>query len=394
MPTLLTGLDRLVETEFAALRGLRVGLFSNPSAVDAGLRSAYHLFAEAARRGWLTLGALFGPEHGFAAAAADGAAVASGYDSATGAPIYSLYGQGYKPTPAMLADLDLIVCDIQDVGVRFYTYIWSISYLMEAAGEAGLAVLILDRPNPLGGLRIDGPLLEPGLASFVGRFPIPLQHGLTLAELAKLINAEYNPTPAPLTTLACTGWARANTWPNTGRLWVATSPNMPHPSTVMQYPGACLVEGTILSEGRGTALPFEIVGAPFIEGQRLADSLNGLGLPGVLFREHTFQPTSSKWAGQSCGGAQVHPTDSALFEPLPTWLAVIAQIRRLYADQFAWLPPYADNRYGFDKLVGDTRTRLLLEQDAPLAEITGPWAETAAIFRQQSHLYTEGYSEQ
>jgi len=345
------GIDQLVANDFAPLKGLRVGLFTNLSAVDSRLIPTYDLFRLSDA---VQLVALFSPEHGLAGAAADGVQVASGIDIKSGVPIYSLYGESYRPTPAMLADVDIIVCDIQDIGVRYYTFLWTITHILEACGEYGVRVMLLDRPNPLGN-HMDGSGLEPEQASLVGRYPIPIQHGMTLGELVSMINALWNPTPAELTIIPYEG---EPTW----KLFVPPSPNMPHLVTAQHYPGACLIEGTTLSEGRGTALPFEIVGAPGLDSWELATQLNALDLPGVRFRPHQFQPTASKHTGQLCGGVQVHILDAQVYRPLLVWLHVIRQMR----PYFEWLPH-------FDRLIGDTSTRQKLDAGISVDEITSEW---------------------
>ncbi|MBN1565422.1 MAG: DUF1343 domain-containing protein, partial [Anaerolineae bacterium] len=342
---------------------------SNPSGVDRNLRRTRDILWQAPE---VNLVALFSPEHGFAAAAPDAAKVASMADPQTGLPIYSLYGETYRPTEAMLQNVDVIVCDLQDVGVRFYTYVWTVSYILDAAGEYGVEVVILDRPNPLGGNTIAGPLIDEPYLSFVGRFPIPISHGLTLGELAQMVNAIWNPQPAKLTVIPCAGWSRSMTWDDTGLPWIPPSPAMPHDSTVQQYPGACLIEGTQLSEGRGTALPFEVVGAPWINAVQLADHLNAQQWPGVVFRPHTFMPTDSKWRGAMCHGVQVHITDMAVWRPIAVWLGVIREICLLYSDQFAWLPPQstgveAGEFHHFDRLVGSDTVRHQIDAGVALA---------------------------
>lgn len=390
--TVLTGLERLVRDEFAPLAGRRVGLLTNPSAVDRALRSAYRLFAQTQS---VTLAALFGPEHGFAGSAADGAPVDHAVDPRTGCPIYSLYGETQRPTPAMLRGLDVLVVDIQDIGVRYYTFAWTVTHLLEAAGEHGVPVVILDRPNPWGGDSIAGPLLERSHASLVGRFPIPVQHGLTLGELATLVNALWNPTPAELQVIPCEGWRRAMRWPETGLPWVPPSPAMAHLSTLWHYPGACLVEGTTLSEGRGTALPFEITGAPWLDAEALADRLNADGWAasmGAGFRPLSFEPTDSKWAGQPCQGVQVHILDAARWRPLEVWLGVIITIRALDPQHFAWLPPVSEGAvYHFDRLIGGPWMRKEIEAGVesglPVGAILGrfaaEWLDDAHAFELQ-----------
>ena len=340
----------------------------------------------------MNLVALFSPEHGIAAAAPDAAKVASIRDSHTGLPIHSLYGATYRPTAEMLAEIDVIVCDLQDVGVRFYTYVWTVSHILEAAGEYGIEVVILDRPNPLGGLTVSGPLIDEEFISFVGRFPIPIRHGLTLGELAQMVNDNWNPYPATLTIVPCAGWVRAMTWADTGLPWVSPSPAMPHYSTVQHYSGACFVEGTRLSEGRGTALPFEVVGAPWINAAALADHLNEQRWEGTVFRSHTFMPTDSKWRDEICHGVQVHVVDRAAWHPLEVWLGVIREIRALYPDQFEWLPPQsagveAGDVYHFDRLLGSDTVRHHIDAGVPLSEVMAGWDDSCRDFDQQRAPY-------
>lgn len=395
----LTGLDRLIRDEFAPLAGRRVGLLTNPSAVDRSLRSAYRRFAEASN---ITLAALFGPEHGFAGMAADGAPVEDAVDPRTGVPLYSLYGANMRPNGAMLRDLDVLVIDLQDIGVRYYTYVWTATHVLEAAGEHGVPVVILDRPNPLGGEVVGGPLLEKAYSSLVGRFPVPIRHGLTLGELAQMANALWNPTPAEVEVITCEGWRRAMTGDETGLPWVPPSPAMPQLATLWHYPGACLVEGTNLSEGRGTALPFEIAGAPWIDPEALVDHLRGEtwgAAFGAGFRPHTFQPVDSKWAGQACQGVQVHILDRARWRPLEAWLGVLITIRARYPERFEWLPSYAADAegavYHFDRLIGGAWMRKEIEAGVRagqgagtiLGRFAAEWLDDAHAFELQRQPY-------
>jgi len=383
-----TGLEQLVSEHFALLAGKRPGLMTNPSAVDRTFQSTYDLFRIAPA---INLQALFGPEHGFAAAAPDATQIANATDPKTGLPVYSLYGKVYRPTPEMLENIDVLVCDIQDLGVRFYTYVWTVSYVLEACGEAGVEVMILDRPNPLGD-RVAGPALAPDYASFVGRFDIPIQHGMSLGEMAQMINGEWNPTPAKLTVVPCVGWQRELQWEETGLPFVTTSPAIPDLTTVLHYPGSCLIEGTTLSEGRGTALPFQVIGAPYIDGAALAEQLNMLDFPGVRFRPHAFLPTDSKHAGTTCYGVQAHITDRESYRPIETWLGVLNTIRHAYPDDFGWLgigQEYYERGklLHFDRLIGSDQPRLLIEQGADLKEITADWAQNSETFRQRREPY-------
>lgn len=369
-----SGIDRLVDEKFAAVRGLRVGLFTNPSAVNRDLATTYDLFRLSDA---VNLTCLFNPEHGFSGAVADGVSVHSGIDVQTGLPVHSLYGASYRPTAEMLADVDVLVCDIQDIGIRYYTFLWTTTHVLEACGEYGIPVILLDRPNPLGGLKVCGGGLEPELASLVGRFSIAIQHGMTLAEAASMINERWNPHPAEVRVVTCDGWRRGMTWEQTGRPFVPPSPNMAHLSAVQQYAGACLIEGTTLSEGRGTPLPFEIAGAPGVDGWALAQQLNALNLAGVRFRSHQFQPSASKHAGELCGGLQVHITETQSFDALGVWLHVLLAMR----PYFDWLPAH------FDRLIGDSHTRELIDRGESVTTIMGQWEAFRSDFEQQRQPY-------
>lgn len=376
-----SGLDVLSQQRFGALRGVRAGLMTNPSAISRDLASAYHILT---RTPEVDIAALFAPEHGFAGAAPDAETIRHQTDRRTGVPIYSLYGDTYRPSADMLREIDVLVCDIQDIGVRYYTFAWTVTHILEAAGAHGVRVMILDRPNPLGGAQVAGPLLAPHLASFVGRVPVPVIHGLTLGELAQMFNALWNPTPAELVVIPCAGWQRRQPWAQTGLMWVPPSPNMPQLSTLQQYPGACLIEGTTLSEGRGTALPFEVVGAPWMDGDLLADALNGAGWGGVRFRPHSFRPSASKWAGADCQGVQVHITDAAQWRPLQTWLGIIRTIHDLYPQDFGWLPlPTETGVYHFDRLIGAEIYRQHIDQGRALDDLVAGWEADCQQFRQQ-----------
>jgi uncharacterized protein YbbC (DUF1343 family) len=380
------GIDVLQADDFALLKNRRVGLMTNPSGVDGRLRSTYRILAESDQA---NLVALFSPEHGFAGAVADGEKVGSMVDRRTGIPVHSLYGETYRPTEAMMADLDVMVCDIQDIGARYYTFLWTVTHILEAAGEFGVEVMIFDRPNPLGGVVVEGGPLDAELASLVGRYSIPIRHGMTLGELAQMMNEQWNPHPSELSVVKCEGWNRGMMWDETGLVWVPPSPNMPHFSTAMQYTGACLIESTRLSEGRGTPLPFEIVGAPFIDGEDLAEVLNGQGWDGVKFRPITFMPTSSKWQGEYCGGVQVHVVDDwSAFRAIETWLGIIREIRLMYADDFQWLPPYIEGgMYHFDRLVGLTDVRQKIDIGVSVEGLTAGWDEFCREFERLREPY-------
>ncbi|MDZ4768185.1 MAG: DUF1343 domain-containing protein [Chloroflexota bacterium] len=382
-----TGIDRLL-SDPTPIAGRRVGLLTNPSGVTRDLVPTLDAFRAATE---CTLGAIFSPEHGIAAVARDGEHVASTVDPISGAPIHSLYGATMTPTLEMLRGLDVLVCDIQDIGVRYYTYFWTLTHVLEGAGAASVPVIVLDRPNPIGD-RIDGALLDPAFASLVGRFPIPVTHGMTIGELARWFNTTHNPTPADLSVIACDGCARGMTWEETGGIFVPTSPAMPHLSTVRHYPGACLIEGTTLSEGRGTSLPFEIVGAPGIDGDRLARHLNALahdpafadGLQGVRWRAHSFQPLGGKHAGEVCGGVQAHITDTRAFRPLAAWLIALRALRELFPAAFGWREAM------FDRLYGSGDGRAWVESDQGIARLLEVWERDATQWEAvcaQARLY-------
>lgn len=339
----------------------------------------------------INLTTLFGPEHGMAASAPDAASIDNAVDKHTGLPIYSLYGDLYRPTPDMLENLDVLVCDIQDVGVRFYTYIWTISYILEACGEYGKEVVILDRPNPIGD-RINGGSLDDDISSFVGRFDMPIRHGMTVGELSLMINKKWNPTPCQLTVVSCDGWERTMLWSDTSRDYIQSSPAMPNLTTALHYPGSCMLEGTRLSEGRGTSLPFQVVGTPYLDGETLADSLNAKGISGVRFRPHAFMPTSSKYAGDTCYGVQLHITDIEHFEPIQAWLATIIEIKTLYPDQFEWLPPHQidyerGSEYHFDRLMGSRSYRKRIDDGQSVDDLIKGWSEYCTQFRSDREQY-------
>lgn len=379
-----TGLEVLRDDGFKPLPGLRVGLLTNPSAVNRKLESTYSILLTEPS---VNVVALFGPEHGFMGSAPAGEQVASGFDPRSGLPVHSLYGDMLRPTEEMLREIDVIVCDVQDIGARYYTYVWTISHVLEAAGTAGVSVVILDRPNPLGGLVVDGPLVESHLSSLVGRFPVPVCHGMTLGELAWMINETWNPSLARLSIVPCHGLERTMTWKTTGLHWVPPSPNIPCLGAVRQYPGACLIEGTNLSEGRGTVLPFEIVGAPWVDGVTLALVLNAQDWAedfGVRFRPHTFLPTASKYAGQQCEGVQVHIVHTTRWRALPVWLGTISVMATMYPENFAWLAPQNNNGvFHFDRLIGSETYRQAIEAGSPLDDLVEGWVELRLAFRQQ-----------
>ncbi len=378
-----TGLDVLITEHLELLRGRRVGLVTHPAAVLPDLTSA----ADALLNAGIRFSALFGPEHGFDGSAADGAAVGDSTDARTGVAVYSLYGPTKEPTPAMLANVDLLVFDMQDVGARFYTFISTLYYVIRAAAKNRKPLIVLDRPNPINGAVMEGPLVTPGLESFIGILPIPIRHGMTCGELARYIVAECK-LAVDLKVIAMRGWRREMWFDDTGLPWVPLSPGMPHLTTATVYPGMCLIEGTNLSEGRGTALPFEVVGAPWLDGDRLAQTLNRIALPGVRFRPLHFVPAASKHANQTCRGVQVHVTDRQAFRPVETGLHVVAACRAQAPEPFEFLSSSWEGRAPhFDLLTGSTRVREGLLAGAPVRDLVADWAESADTFAHAREKY-------
>ena len=328
-------------------RGARVGALLHPASVSAKLEHASHVL-EQHNGDLLRLAALFGPQHGFRGETQDNMVEWKSYEHLRlGIPVYSLYGEHREPTAEMLKDLDVLLVDLQDVGARYYTFIWTMYLCMRACEKAGVAVVVLDRPNPINGVTTEGPILDPNYKSFVGMHPIPVRHGRTIGELAQQFCNEAFPQ-CQLSILPMKNWQRPMWFDQTGLPWLMPSPNMPTLDAATVYPGMCLLEGTNISEGRGTTRPFEIFGAPFIETELLCRELNHLKLPGVFFRENYFQPTFHKFAGELCGGAQIHVLDRNAFCPFQTGVEIIRCIRKLSSDKFAWKqPPY---EYDWKKL--------------------------------------------
>jgi uncharacterized protein YbbC (DUF1343 family) len=365
-----TGLDRLptLDPLVARLRGARVGLLAHPASVDRGLVHA----SEVLWRAGVRPATFFGPEHGYGGEAQDMVGVASARDARTGAPIVSLYGDRFEdlsPRPDHLAAIDVLVVDLADVGARYYTFVWTALLAVRAARRASVHVVLLDRPNPIGGLgaRVEGATQRPGFLSFVGLEPVPVRHSLTVGELVALFAAREGMPLGPgggLSIVPVRGWDRARTAAAWDRPFVLPSPNMPTADTALVYPGGCLLEGTNLSEGRGTTRPFEIVGAPWIDGQALAGSLAATGLPGFVARALTFRPTFQKHAGTICGGVQIHVTDEASFRPVATYVALTALARAQDPARFRFRREryeYVDDVPAFDLLTGSAEAREAME---------------------------------
>lgn len=388
-PAVRTGADTLASRDWRPLTGRRIGVIANPTAVLSAPREAAlrHIVDDMHAGGAVELVAVFGPEHGFRGTAQAGGSQGDHTDPRTGLPVYDTYGAGADEIAAMLrkAGVEQVVFDIADVGARFYTYVWTMYTAMQAAVKADVAFMVLDHPNPVGGAAA-GPRLDPDFSSFVGMLPIVQQHGMTAGELARMFDREYLPGSVGrslrrLDVTPVRGWSRREFFDDTGLPWVPPSPNMPTPDTAAVYPGTCLFEGTLLSEGRGTTRPFEIVGAPGIDW-RWAEELDAAGLPGVRFRETYFSPTFSKHVDDTCGGVQLYRTDEHEFDAIRTAVEMIVSVRRLYPQVFGWRPDH-----WIDKLSGSARLRHMVDAGAPTEEIVGAWQPELADFRRRREPY-------
>ncbi len=381
------GIEVLLDGHEDLLRDARVGLVAHPASVLADLRhSADVLFSSNTIR----LKALFGPQHGARGEKQDNMIESEDYrDPDTQLPVFSLYGETRWPTQEMMSHIDVLLYDLQDVGTRVYTFIYTMAYCMEACARFGKRFIVLDRPNPVGGWHVEGNLLESEFASFVGRYPIPMRHGLTVGELASLFNTEFR-IGCDLTVIPMEGWKRTMWFEQTGLPWVQPSPNLPTVESTVVYPGMVLVEGTMLSEGRGTTRPFEFVGAPYINARRFADYMNALRLPGVLFRASYFEPTFQKWAGTTCGGAQLHVLDRESFEPYLTGIAIIAAVKALYPESFDWRKPpyeYEKVKLPIEILCGGQAIPRLIERGAGPEEIRPTWEKDVEQFLEKRRPY-------
>jgi uncharacterized protein YbbC (DUF1343 family) len=369
------GLETLLESKLDLLKGLRAGLIVNPSSINSRFEHAADLFHQHPE---INLTALFGPQHGIRGETQDNMIEWQTFrDKRTGLPAYSLYGETRKPTAAVLSDVDVLVFDIQDVGTRVYTFVYTMALAMEAARECGKRFVVLDRPNPINGIQLEGNILEPEFQSFVGMFPIPMRHGMTAGELALMFNQEFK-IGCELEVVGMEGWRREMWYEDTNLPWVMPSPNIPTVDTAVVYPGSVMVEGTNVSEGRGTTRPFEIIGAPFIDPYELIDEVKKENLPGVVFRPLHFQPAFQKFGGEVCGGVQIHVTERQSLKPVITGVAVISAIHRLSPEHFEWKTPpyeYVDDKLPFDVINGSLRLRNQIETRTPLAEIEASWAD-------------------
>jgi uncharacterized protein YbbC (DUF1343 family) len=374
------GIEHLVSSSPPFLAGKRLGLLCNQASTDRHFTHSRDLILQA-YPGQLTC--LFSPQHGFFSEKQDNM-IESGHstDSVSGLPVFSLYGETRKPLPAMFEDLDILLIDLQDVGTRVYTFIWTVVYCLQTAAETGKKVVILDRPNPVGGHIIEGNLLKSSCRSFVGLYEIPMRHGLTMGELAQLCNREMK-IGAELEVVKMKGWQRRMFFSDTGFPWVFPSPNMPTPLTALVYPGQVIWEGTNISEGRGTTLPFELVGAPFVNHQQVLAKISTISLPGCLLRPIVFEPTSGKWAGQRCPGVHVHVTEKDQFLSYRLSLALLQALFDLYPKEFSYKPPpyeYEFEQLPMDMILGDGELRTALEEGVKMLELAQSWQQELAGF--------------
>jgi uncharacterized protein YbbC (DUF1343 family) len=382
------GCERLLAS--SALDGKRVGVVCNPASVDGELRHVADLFA---RHPKARLAALFGPQHGFRSDVQDNMIeTGHGEDRVRRVPVYSLYSETREPTAAMLAGLDVLVIDLQDVGSRIYTFIYTMANCLIAARKYGVKAIVCDRPNPISGAgdnAVEGPMLVHGFESFVGQYPIPMRHGMTIGELAQLFNAEFG-LGANLEVVKMDGWTRDMYFDATGLPWVMPSPNMPTLDTAIVYPGAVLFEGTNVSEGRGTTRPFEITGAPWPIAERFAEQMNALGLGGVFFRPAVFEPTFQKHAKTACAGCQMHVLDRRAFTPVEAGVALIKAFRDAGPDQFAWRQPpyeYEHTKMPIDILAGSSELREQIEAGVSAKDIARSWTPTVDAFMKTRERY-------
>lgn len=373
------GSTRLLES--GRLQGLRVGVVANPASVD---HAFVHVVDRVRAADGVGLGAIFGPQHGFRSDLQDNMIeTPHDRDRTRCVPVYSLYSETREPTAEMLAGLDALVIDLQDIGARIYTFIYTMANCLKAGGRHGVPVIVCDRPNPIGGVAVEGETLVHGFESFVGLFPMPMRHGLTIGELATLFNEQFE-LGADLEVVEMDGWRRADYGDDCGMPWVMPSPNMPTLDSAIVYPGTVLLEGTMASEGRGTTRPFELVGAPWVQAERFADRLQAHGLPGVVFRPAVFEPTFQKHKGVTCGGCQIHVTDRTAFRAVATGVAVIEELRAADPASFAWRPPpyeYEHRLMPIDILAGASTLRTAIERGDAAADIAATWRDDEAAFR-------------
>jgi len=372
----ILGIDALTEKDLSPLRGLRAGLLCNQASVNKDLIHSRFLLADITDRGRINLTCLFSPQHGFAAEKQDNMIESDHIiDDKSGLEVFSLYGTDRKPSRDMFDLIDVLFVDLIDVGTRVYTFMYTMAYCLQAAATYGKKIVILDRPNPIGGLAVEGNLLREEFSSFVGLYPIPMRHGMTLGELALFFNEEFS-IDADLQIIKLNGWQRSMYFEDTGLPWVFPSPNMPTPTTALVYPGQVIWEGTNVSEGRGTTLPFELVGAPYWDVDLIEKKLGRCDLPGCMLRAIVFEPTSGKWAGHGCNGFHLHVIDRGAFRPYRTSLALLQAVLDLYPDDFQYKEPpyeYEYEKLPMDLIIGDQKIRKQIEQGTSVVELEDQW---------------------
>lgn len=378
------GIEKLLTSPPCWLGEKRIGLLTNQASVDSTLNNTVDLLVQSYPK---TIKALFGPQHGFRGEKQDNMVESQDFiHPRFNLPVFSLYGTSRVPTKEMLELIDILVIDLQDIGTRVYTFITTLAYCLRAAQEHGKKVVVLDRPNPIGGTAVEGNLLKEQLRSFVGVYPLPMRHGLTIGEAAGIFNTQHR-IGCDLEVIPMEGWKRTMYFQETGLHWIPPSPNMPSFTTALVYPGQVILEGTNLSEGRGTTTPFEILGAPFIDPFRLHYNLAGKDLPGIHLREVFFQPTFHKWQGEVCGGLQIHITDPDSYKPYVTSLTIIQEIHSLYPRDFSWRNPpyeYEEEKMPIDLISGDDSIREAIEQGRDLNQLEASWKEELDQFREMA----------
>jgi uncharacterized protein YbbC (DUF1343 family) len=376
-----TGIDQIGRKEYQYLKKLRLGLIVNASSVNARLEHTAQVFIGQK----FNVTCLFSPEHGLWGVNQDQVIEGHTIDQQTGLKVFSLYGKHRKPTPDMLRHVDVLVYDVQDIGTRYYTFIWTMALSMEACAACGKTLVVIDRPNPLGGAVLEGPVLDMRFRSFVGMYPVPVRHGFTVGEAALWLQARFFPQ-AKVEVVTMRGWRRAQWFDQTGLPWVMPSPNMPTLDTAMVYPGMCLIEGTNLSEGRGVTRPFEICGAPWIDPFRLQKEIGREKLPGCAFRPLYFKPTFHKFKEKACGGLQIYVTDRDMFQSFRTGVALLWAVWHLYPKQAAWrVAPYEDESTlrAIDILAGNAIISRAVETHRPLKSLVEQWRDECAVFRRE-----------
>jgi len=387
MATVTSGLENFIGGPHKEMKDKRIGLLCNPASVNAQFQHAKDLLHQTFP-GQLT--ALFSPQHGLFAEKQDNMIESDDFiDDDLKIPVFSLYGTTRVPTPQMFEPIDVLVIDLVDVGTRVYTFTSTLSYCLEVAARYNKEVIVLDRPNPVNGIQVEGNCLSPDLASFVGRYPIPMRHGLTIGEYAAYINQTFH-INCQLEVIPMKGWRRRMYFGDTGLPWVLPSPNLPTPASVMVYPGQVIWEGTNISEGRGTTLPFEQFGAPFIDINKILSFIKGPQIPGGLLRPVAFEPTSNKWAQQTCKGFQIHITHPYRYEPYFTSLRLLQAILFCHKDEFQWKPPpyeYEWEKLPVDMIIGDKAIRQQIENLENPESIRRRWADERDEFIRSSRPF-------